>query len=162
MKSASIKVLKSSIKGFEIACANKQQSVITTSRKAVKQVCEDILRLSLVEVPKATLTLRDSGYVKVTKSTDEAGEVQYTGIVGYGAKNAHSNPKSGRSPNDYMVYVHEDLTKRHPNGKAKFLEDPFRAYINQNLTNKLVDMFSAGLNIDGEKQSLNEVDVEAI
>lgn len=27
---------------------------------------------------------------------------------------------------DYAIYVHEDLTMHHTNGKAKFLEDPYR------------------------------------
>ncbi len=27
---------------------------------------------------------------------------------------------------DYAIYVHEDLTKIHPNGQAKFLEQPAR------------------------------------
>lgn len=26
----------------------------------------------------------------------------------------------------YAIYVHEDLTKHHPNGQAKFIEDPMR------------------------------------
>ena len=32
-------------------------------------------------------------------------------------------------PTEYAVYVHENLEANHPNGKAKFLEDPMMAHL---------------------------------
>ena len=34
------------------------------------------------------------------------------------------NPATGQKASEYAVSVHEDLSARHANGKAKFLEDP--------------------------------------
>lgn len=45
-------------------------------------------------------------------------------IVGYPWKPRTS--KGDRGPETYSIYVHEDLTKNHEIGQAKFLEQPAR------------------------------------
>ena len=67
---------------------------------------------SLPLVPVKTGALRSSG---------EVGDVTHAGgiamvEIGYGG-----------AASAYAVIVHEDLTKRHPNGMAKFLEAPMLA-----------------------------------
>lgn len=57
------------------------------------------------------------------KAKGARGSGEVVGIVGY--------------TQDYAVYVHEDLTATHKEGKqAKFLEEPFRT--NQPIINKLI------------------------
>lgn len=48
--------------------------------------------------------------------------------VSYGGKSA-----------PYAVYVHEDMTKFHPHGQAKFLEEPARRYADE-IVDKVVEM----------------------
>lgn len=61
------------------------------------------------EVPVDTGALRASGTVLSPEFTEQGVVVQ----MGYGGAAV-----------DYAVYVHEDLTKHHPVGNAKFLEGP--------------------------------------
>lgn len=63
------------------------------------------------------------------------GKENATVIVGY-----HTN---------YAVYVHENLTARHTNGVAKFLEIPFRIYKSK-MTKIISDMLSNTISKDGK------------
>lgn len=63
-------------------------------------------------VPVDTGALRASGYVTRPTITETRASVE----MGFGGPAA-----------PYAVIVHEDLTKRHPVGQAKFLELPLRA-----------------------------------
>lgn len=65
-------------------------------------------------VPVATGALRASGFVDPPLQTLDGGSV----TLGFGGPAA-----------PYAVIVHEDLTKRHPVGQAKYLELPLRARI---------------------------------
>jgi hypothetical protein len=65
-------------------------------------------------VPVDTGALRASGFVEPPVVTPEGGSV----TLGFGGPSA-----------PYAVIVHEDLTKRHPVGQAKYLEIPLRARI---------------------------------
>lgn len=65
-------------------------------------------------VPVDTGALRASGFVDTPVQTAMGGSV----TLGYGGPSA-----------PYAVIVHEDLTKRHPVGQAKYLEVPLRARI---------------------------------
>lgn len=72
---------------------------------------EEVMEESKRECPVDTGTLRSSGFVQPPDV--ERGEMSV--LLGYGGAAA-----------EYAVFVHEDLTARHPVGKAKFLEDPIR------------------------------------
>jgi hypothetical protein len=61
------------------------------------------------ETPVDTGALRASGTVLLPEITGDEVLVQ----MGFGGAAV-----------DYAIYVHEDLEKNHPVGKAKFLEDP--------------------------------------
>lgn len=90
------------------------------SKKIVLEEAQDVMLESLAQVPRDTLTLMSSAFIK--QSAD--GSVE----IGYGDSGA-INPKSGALAEDYMVKQHEDLNLKHPNGgKAKFLEDPLNEH----------------------------------
>lgn len=93
------------------------------TKKATKAACEEILAESKKEVPTDTNTLKNSGFYEVQGSY-----TNFVGTVGYGGNGNPVNPRTGEHASDYMVVVHEDLDANHPNGKAKFLEDPVRRY----------------------------------
>jgi len=65
-------------------------------------------------VPVDTGVLRASGFVEPPVETPNGGSV----TLGFGG-----------GAIDYAVIVHEDLTKQHPVGQAKYLEVPLRARI---------------------------------
>lgn len=65
-------------------------------------------------VPVDTGALRASGFVEPPTPTHTGASI----TLGFGGPSA-----------PYAVYVHEDLTKRHPVGQAKYLEIPLRARI---------------------------------
>lgn len=90
---------------------------------ATERACQDIEAMSLEQVPIETGTLAASiGHVVEKRSSK-----RFVGIVSYGNGN-HINPRSGEAAQDYMVRQHEDLEYVHTVGKAKYLEDPCRAY----------------------------------
>jgi len=70
------------------------------------------------EVPVLTGTLKRSGYHTVDLGVGKA-------TIGY-VDQGHDlyNSKSNAMTSQYFRKIHEDLTLNHPNGKAKFLEDP--------------------------------------
>jgi len=70
---------------------------------------ENIMGESKRQVPVDTGNLRTTGHVEPPK--EASGIITVT--LGYGGPAA-----------PYAVYIHEDLTKRHAVGKAKYLEDP--------------------------------------
>lgn len=80
---------------------------------ALFQEAETVMTLSKRDyVPVDTGALRTSGHVEPPISIPQGGSV----TLGYGGPSA-----------PYAVIVHEDLTKRHPVGGAKYLELPLRA-----------------------------------
>lgn len=116
---------------FVKACEALITSVTQGSRRAMTQAAQEILRDSLEQVPRDTNTLASSAFYSVdVGNAVQVGNVRYvnyTATVGYG-KGDPINPKTGKPVSEYMVTVHEDLEAKHPIGKAKFLEDPVRAY----------------------------------
>lgn len=96
------------------------------TKKATIAACEEIIADSKREVPKETGTLESSAYYEVQGSYSN-----FVGIVGYGGNGNPVNPKTGEAASEYMVAVHEDLEANHPNGKAKFLEDPVRRFVSK-------------------------------
>lgn len=120
------------------AFASSLEAVITNvgtaTKRGTEQACREILADSLAQVPRDTGTLASTAFYEVrrrmsTKRHTYEGVVGYAGMVGSGYNRDRINPKSGSAVSQYAVRVHEDLGARHPNGgKAKFLEDPVRAY----------------------------------
>lgn len=110
------------------------RNVGTATKRATEQACKDILEESLRQVPRDTGTLASTGFYEVqrnaaTKNYTYEGVVGYGGSSGPGANHDAINMKSSAFVSEYAVRVHEDLDAAHPNGgKAKFLEDPVRAY----------------------------------
>lgn len=93
------------------------------TKKATTAACQEILAESLKQVPRETNTLADSAGYQVFGAYRN-----FTGLVGYGYNGNPINPKTGQRATEYMVAVHENLFANHPVGKAKFLEDPMKAY----------------------------------
>jgi hypothetical protein len=74
---------------------------------ALYGVAQKVRLDSMKRTPVDTGALKSSHTVSSPKLTSDGVEV----TIGVGGASA-----------DYAVYVHEDLSKRHPNGEAKFLE----------------------------------------
>lgn len=108
------------------------ERVLRGTKKATIKACQDILAASKPQVPVDSGDLVGSAYYEIQGSYR-----QFTGTVGY----AKSGPAM-----DYAVIQHETLWYNHPNGgKAKFLEDPLRAYVT-NYSSR------AAMTINGELQ----------
>lgn len=112
------------------------RNVGRATKTATIQACEEILEQSLEQVPRDTETLASTAFYNVsrrmaTKNYTYEGVIGYAGMAGAGVNHDRLNPKSRAMASSYAVRVHEDLNALHPNGgKAKFLEDPVRAYAN--------------------------------
>lgn len=120
-------------KDFEAACNFAIRNVGRGTKKATEAACQEIIGNSMAEVPKATYTLLMSAFYEVSRRSDTAATTwAYEAVLGYGGNGDPINPKTGRPASEYMVAVHEDMEAVHPVGKAKFLEDPVRAYADQN------------------------------
>lgn len=72
--------------------------------EGLESAAEQVLRRSDADVPVQTGRLKRSGTVQVDKGRLEAG-------VGYDT--------------NYAVEVHEDMSRHHPDGHAKYLENAF-------------------------------------
>jgi hypothetical protein len=79
------------------------------AKQAMLDGANDIISKSVKECPVDTGTLRRSHTVEEVKD----GADEYTVAMGYNT--------------DYAIYVHENLQATHSKGKAKFLEDPVNA-----------------------------------
>lgn len=118
---------------FGDRCEASIRNVFRGTKKATEAACQEILANSMAEVPKDTHTLLKSAFYEVSRRSDTAATTwAYEAIIGYGGNGNPINPSTGQPASAYMVEVHEDLTARHPVGKAKFLEDPVREYANNN------------------------------
>ena len=119
---------------FESSLEAVLLNVDTATKRGTEQACKEILAESLEQVPRDTGTLASTAFYDVvrnmgTKRYTYQGIVGYAGTAGVGASYDRFNPKSRSKVSSYAVRVHEDLGAKHPNGgKAKFLEDPVRAY----------------------------------
>lgn len=90
---------------------------------ATERACMDIEEMSLEQVPRETGTLAAS----IGHTVEKTASKRFVGTVSYG-NGMYVNPRSGEAAQDYMVRQHEDLSYVHTVGKAKYLEDPCRAY----------------------------------
>lgn len=120
---------KQDLKQFEASCEIAIRNVGRGTRKATEAACIEILTDSRAQVPVETLNLLLSSFYEVARRTDTAASTwAYEAIVGYGGNGDPINPRTGKQASYYMMAVHEDLQAVHTTGKAKFLEDPVRAY----------------------------------
>lgn len=115
---------KSSLSRFDAQCNIAISKLGNGSRKALVEACREISEESLNQVPRDTETLALSQYWEITGYWKTGWEAE----IGYGGNGDPINPKTGRPASSYMVAVHEDMHATHVRGKAKFLEDPIRAY----------------------------------
>ena len=113
-----------SLKDFENKCEAIISKVGSGSRKAAVEACRIISEDSLNQVPRDTETLALSQFWEVTGHY----KTGWIGTVGYGGNGDPINPRTGQRASQYMVVVHEDMSAIHLIGKAKFLEDPIRAF----------------------------------
>lgn len=75
-------------------------------------------------VPVATGALRESGFVHAVETPAGVSVVGGETVVGF---NTHVTMGYGGPAAPYALIVHEDLTKRHTVGQAKYLETPIKA-----------------------------------
>lgn len=123
------------VEGFVRSCEATMRNVHRGTKGATEQACREVLEASLAQVPRDTNTLASTAFYDVQRRGDVKGYL-YEGTVGYAGMGRGDaiNPKNGRAASVYALKVHEDLTAYHPVGKAKFLEDPLRAYAEENFT----------------------------
>ena len=121
---------KKEVSQFGDRCEASIRNVFRGTKKATEAACQEILDNSMAEVPKDTHTLLMSAFYEVSRRRIKVWA--YEAILGYGGNGDPINPRTGQPASTYMVDVHEDLTARHPVGKAKFLEDPVREYATNN------------------------------
>ena len=105
------------------------------------EVANEIMTDAKLRTPVDTGALRASGHVQRPVTEGQAVSVTLgfggdpsdaVGITTRGMQGpvqpGHVLTRRGdREPQNYAVYVHEDLTKRHPVGEAKFLENAMLA-----------------------------------
>lgn len=105
------------------------------TKKATEAACKEILQRSLDEVPSATGTLASSASYRIAGNY----RTGFYGDVGYCIDKDPINPKTGEAASEYALAVHENLYAVHPNGKAKFLEDPVNAYAADNFPRTVME-----------------------
>lgn len=103
---------------FEKALKNALSAQISYNTDALLQVAKYILALSQQKVPVDTGALKASGFVGRTSNSYDVPRIR----IGYGGFADKVNPKTGRYASTYAVIVHEDLSKVHTVGEAKYLE----------------------------------------
>ena len=104
------------IEGYKQLEASLKRSgldILKASKQGLYDEGEEIFEESQLEVPVDTGALKRSGYIEKQGNSVN---------IGYGRSNELG--ASNQVPKTYMVAVHERLDVYHPNGKAKFLEDP--------------------------------------
>lgn len=119
---------KKSLDDFRSQCNVAISKLGNGSRKALVAACNEILGESMAQVPQDTSTLLLSAFWEVNGDYKSG----WDATIGYGGNGDPINPKTGKPASSYAVVVHEDLSAHHVMGKAKFLEDPVRAYAAEN------------------------------
>lgn len=114
---------KEQLHAFNAACKTTLSKVGNGSRKALTAACEEILNDSLKQVPVASGALASTAGYTLSRDAYDA----WQAIIGYNLFGDAFNDR-GESTARYALEVHENLSAKHLVGKAKFLEDPVRAY----------------------------------
>ena len=137
----SIAIDAANLNTFNARCEAMISKVGNGSRKALVEACNIISEDSLNQVPRDTDTLAFSQFWEITGNY----KTGWDAVIGYGGNGDPINPKTGRPASSYMVTVHEDLTALHIQGKAKFLEDPIRAFATQRFPRTVIRHVSAAI-----------------
>lgn len=141
---------KRTVADFEGTCEATIRNVGRGTKRATEEACKAILAESLAQVPRDTATLAKSAGYKVWRRTDTSINTwAYEGLVGYAITHDPINPKTGHPASSYAMEVHEDLYVRHKVGKAKFLEDPVRAYATDNFRRNVFNYWNASIKQSG-------------
>lgn len=143
-------IAESEQKAFVRACEAVITSVGYGTKQGIIEAANEIMLESQSQVPRKTGTLANSAFVGVSRRVDLK-TYKYGAVLGYGqyqgvgsmanlgaqiggiewlwSPTNPKNPISGLPAAVYASKVHENLVYKHPNGgKAKFLEDPIRAW----------------------------------
>jgi len=121
--------LKIDLREFDKSLEVLLHHVERGTKRATKAAAKEIFENSQKQVPKQSATLARSGYYEIRGYRRD-----FEAVIGYGGNGNPINPATGERASEYMVAVHEDLEAKHPNGKAKYLEDPVREYQQKFLT----------------------------
>jgi len=116
--------------------AKSKWGILGASKQAILEEAQEIMADSVEQVPQMSGALLASASIE----QDAQGNVEF----GYGGK-PQINPLTGEDVNSYMISVHERLDVVHPQGKAKFLEDPInthKATMESTLIGKIRKFFS--------------------
>lgn len=108
MRRAGLQIDRASLRRVIANIERRAQQMKRDAAGFIGERAHETLRDSQKEVPVSTGELVESGFVGPVET--RPGTIEAT--IGYTAPHA--------------LAVHEDLTARHDDGKAKFLEDPVR------------------------------------
>lgn len=110
----------------------KSTEMCEACARAMLTFANEILARSARLVPKKTGELVARGFTEGPLLSDDG--LQYYAVVGYEKHSDHFPKTSGTAddgtkpkPDHYAVWVHERTDLHHPNGQAKFLEEPYKA-----------------------------------
>ena len=125
------------LKAVEAAFSEKLKGITHYSLEATTDIVLDLTGRAAAEAPVETGALRGSGkgevneviVVKGIKSEDKVGRVEATGAKPPDRKIIKGVVSFSEA---YAVTQHEMINYKHPKGgKAKYLEDPFKANMNR-------------------------------
>lgn len=125
--SLSIKMDRSSIRKLEANLEQARWDFLDAGMAAGQEIAEEIMAESRMQIPRETGAAAESGFVEVEREDRHQHKVRF----GYGGAATRINPKTGKSTADYIVPLHERLDTFHPNGNAKFLENPVNQKLQQ-------------------------------
>ena len=109
--------------GLLRALEHRPDDIVRAAKSALFIEGEETITEAKRLTPVDEGVLRASGHVQLPEETADGGvEVRagFGGPAGSGNQGGETNEKDV----GYAVYVHEDLTARHPVGQAKYLEVP--------------------------------------
>lgn len=115
-----------------------ENTLLKAAGKALYAEAREVLKEANIECPKDTLALSKSRFVTPPIRTQQEIKV----IAGFGTDSV-INPKTNQPTSLYAIYVHERLDLHHPQGKAKFLEDPVnrrRGSLEQNVAARIAPL----------------------
>lgn len=141
----SLDITNKDLDKFNNTCLALVTKVGNGSRKALVEACNIISEDSLNQVPRDTNTLALSQFWEITGDY----RTGWNAEIGYGGNGNPINPKTGRPASSYMTTVHEDLTASHVYGKAKFLEDPIRAFARERFPRTVIKHVNAAMKYGG-------------
>jgi len=109
--------------------------MITMTVSGSEQIVASLRRLSSVALNEVASSAYTWSGTVMNESKRECpvdkGFLRASGVVGEPRVASDGFAITLEYPMEYAVYVHENLEANHPNGKAKFLEDPLMAHLGE-------------------------------